>query len=320
MPAGKMYRSKAYKKRKLPRIPYKKKRRVVKRRAKFQQGLRSNQPITRRKLNMTCLHQYQNDMAVSIPNWNLFQQNNPGLKTLVQSFNLSSPQIFDDGGKSGGATGNNGYINYGKTVSDVWSTTGTATMFPGYVSYPIANQQFNHIQVLGSEYTFKIRVIPQGIPDTALTTIPIKVFLVATSDQGTADASLDTSEWESLPYVQTRIIEGQRSPNNQTCVIKYRHSNRKFNGVPKGQYISDGRYLAASNVNQSTSPQGNTANEQDHLKLVFAPLSINYAANLPASTLPPNIFVEMKVKRWIRYTDPNTQNLQYGTGLSATNL
>ena len=286
-------------------------------RAKSQLGLRAQTPITRRKLKMTCLHQYANNCHVNIPNWHAFQQSQTGQFTVVQSFNLSSPQIFDNGGKVGVNTGNGaGVIAYGKPVTDIWDAQGAASMMPGYMSYPVASDQFNHQQILGTEFQIKIRCVDQSVPETQLTQIPIKVMLIPTSDQNQGTSQLTTEDWEAMPYCQTRILEGTNSRNNNTAFMKYRHSNRKFNGIPKGQYLGDNRYLASTGTNQTSGGGGNVANEQEHLKLVFAPLSSNFSGSLQQSIVPPNLFVEIKIKRWIRYTDPNNLNQTFGTGIT----
>lgn len=341
MPAGKLYRVKR-KRRKLPPIPRRKTRVQYKRRfkkyAKKQNGLNAMRPITRRPYKLKALHVYQNTAAVKIGSWKQLYddgQAQPTPKTinsLLQIFSINTPQIFDDGGSIDAAkTGNltdstqtSPYlrVEWNEISSDTWSSSGGATMVPGYDSAPSLREQFYHQQVLGAEYFFNIRSVDATGSGELSNFVPMKVLLIPASTASSI-TPLDTIEdIMKMPRVQCRIIQGTNGGGNggqnTTAKLRYKHSVRKFNGLPKGQFVGDTRYLASANIDQnttintSTNNLGNAPSEQDHLFLVFAPLSSSYGQNLATSCKTPQLHIEMKIKKWIKYTDPNMENDQIG--------
>ena len=339
MPAGKLYRVKRRKRRKLPALPKRKyNARRFKKYAKRQNGLNTMRPITRRPYQLKALHVYQNTAAVKINSWKQLYDDGQALtpprtiNSLLQILSINTPQIFDDGGSiDPSKTGNiddtttaTPYlrVEWNEISSDSWTSSGGATMMPGYDSAPSLREQFYHQQVLGAEYFFNIRSVDATGSGELSTFIPMKVLLVPASTASSI-TPLDTIEdIMKMPRVQCRIIQGTNgggnSGNNTTAKLRYKHSVRKFNGLPKGQYVGDTRYLGASNVDQNivmnttTNPLGNAPTEQDHLFLIFAPLSSSYGQNLVNSCKTPNLHIEMKIKKWIKYSDPNMENQQIG--------
>lgn len=342
MPAGKLHLYKR-KKRVLPKVPYRKRNlktaRTFKKYYKQSNGLNAMRPITRRPYKLKALHVYQNTASVNIGSWQQLHIDGQGLQPvrdiecILQCFNINSPQIFDDGGsidpaKTGNITNsqfpNNPRlrVEWDELSSDTWTSAGGATMMPGYDSAPSLREQFLHQQVVGAEYYFNIRSIDATGSGELSTFVPMKVLLVPTST-AVGITPLDTIEdIMKMPRVQSRIITGTNgggnSGQNTVAQFRYKHSIRKFNGLPKGQFMGDSRYLGASNLNQNVTINtglnnlGNAPSEQDHLFLIFAPISQSYGKVLPTSCKAPMLHVEMKIKKWIKYTDPNLENQQIG--------
>jgi hypothetical protein len=349
MPAGKLHRYKR-RKRMLPQVPKYKSRyskhkgtvataRRYKKNYKQQNGLASMRPITRRPYKLKALHVYQNTASVNIGSWQQLyidgnaQTPTKDIENILQIFSINTPQIFDDGGsidaaKTGNLTNsqfpNNPRlrVEWDELSSDTWTSGGGATMVPGYDSAPSLREQFYHQQVIGAEYYFNIRSIDATGSGELSTFVPMKVLLVPCSTASSI-TPLDTIEdIMKMPRVQCRIISGTNgggnSGQNTNAVLRYKHSIRKFNGLPKGQFIGDSRYLGASNldqnvvINQNQNNLGNAPSEQDHLFLIFAPLSSSYGRVLPTSCKSPTLHIEMKIKKWIQYTDPNMENQQIG--------
>ena len=316
---GKYYGNNAYGRRMLAKAKARRKTaaRKPKRNQKFQRGLRTIQPITRRINNVTHLHEYQNNGKIDMPSWATFRANTPASQAtdvcLVQSFSLSNVQVFKNDGYSFSGTGNNHtsgvYMAYSKTVDDAYTVAGGATMMPGYASAPYAKDQFNHYQILGTEFEIKLRVV-NGRVDPDGNTIPIKILLIPVSDSSTVTSTSTTEELELLPYVQSRILTGEMNNPNKTCVMKYKHSPRKWNGINKGNYLTDSRYICNATANQGTAENGgNQPIEQETLKLVICPLNKHFSNGLAESLEPPVIYFSLKMKKWIRYTDPNLENI-----------
>lgn len=330
------------KKRKLPKRPTKKGTAPTARRFKKnyrqQNGLNAMRPITRRPYSLKALHVYQNTASVKINSWKQLYDDGQALtpprtiNNLLQIFSINTPQIFDDGGsidpaKTGNITDSTAAtpylrVEWNEISSDTWTSAGGATMMPGYDSAPTLREQFYHQQVLGAEYFFNLRAVDATGSGELSNFIPMKVLLIPASTAASI-TPLDTIEdIMKMPRVQCRIIQGTNgggnSGNNTSAKLRYKHSVRKFNGLPKGQYVGDSRYLGASNLNQNTTantslnPLGNAPTELDHLYLVFAPLSSSYGQNLANSCKTPQLHIEMKIKKWIKYTDPNMENNQIG--------
>lgn len=329
-------------KRRLPKAPYNGRKYFKQHR--YATGLNAMKPVTRRPYKLKALHVYQNTCSVKINSWKQLYDDGQALPTprslynVMQIFNINSPQVFDDGGqidpaKTGNITDSTVTspalrVEWDDLVNDTWTSGGAATMMPGYDSAPSLREQFFHQQVLGAEYFFNIRSVDGTGSGELSTFIPMKVLLVPAST-ASAITPLDTIEdIMKMPRVQVRILQGTNgggnNGNNNSAVLKYKHSVRKFNGLPKGQFVGDTRYLGASNIDQNTTtntgtnPLGNAPTEQDHLFLIFAPLSSSYGTNLPNSCKTPQLHIEMKVKKWIKYTDPNMENTQIGPSTIVT--
>lgn len=351
MPAGKLHRIKR-KKRILGRISsgYKKSAlrgasnfRKYKKYYKQNNGLNAQRPVTRRPFKLTALHQYQNTCSVKIDSWvqlaadgnNLTPTRN--LKCLLQKFSINSPQVFDDASAYGPNVGNipNKLIDptndvprlvWNQDVADSWTSNGGATMMPGYDSAPALRQNFHHCQVLGAEYTFNIRAVDDTGSGELSTFIPMKIMLAPVSTLDGITTLDSTEDIMKMPFVQSRIICGTNgggaAKGNTACKLTYKHSSRKYNGLPKGQFVGDTRYLASATLNQNVTfnatQLGNAPLEQDHLVLIFAPLSNTYSTNLANSCKTPRLHIEMKIKKWIKYTDPTQENEAVGAGTVTT--
>ena len=292
--------------RRLPARPYRK--------AKQQVGMRAMRPITRRRMTQTALHQQEYNFKLDLPDWSEFYSAVVGQKNLNQTFTLNTPQLFSNGGSIGSATGNEDtqYLNYSGTLppSDVYDANGTATMANGFIEEePKLADRYFHYQVLGAEVSINIRAVhARSTVDGTSRTIPMKVHIIKHSSTTMVDSSLTTEELEAKPYVQTRIINGLEGTSNKTARFHFKHSIRKFNGLPKGQFVGDSRYLGIATSNQ-IGEFNNVPQEVDFFSIVFTPLSSQFANTLPATLKPPVLYVSMKMKKLIKYTDPNSENI-----------
>lgn len=323
MPAGKLHKYGKRKRRKLPKVPYKKHKKGYKKGPYRKLGLTSMNPITRRHLTDVVKHVYQNNAIVTLPDWSTFYTAGTGThRNLNQDFAANSINIFSENGFNGANTGNQGAgptlglaMFYANTVSSTYTAAGAATVMPGYSNQtPYMSNMYNHYQVLGTKMEFNIRVIPP-LDATGKTEdyVPIKVMVIRCSDSTNINSSMTTETLESKPYVQSRILHNLQTNRNARIVTS--HSPKKFNGIPKGQFISDARYLCQTN--NPTSSNANVPEEQDHIKLVICPMNKLIANTLPATKKPPRLSITIKKTQWVRYSDPTTTNYN---AVGTTNL
>lgn len=312
MPAGRTTRYNRRKRRK----PYKKKTAYKKKRPyRRQLGLRTMNPVTRRRLVDTVKHVYDNNAILQLPSWSAFYSTGTGTyRNLNQIFSGNSINIFQQGGFNGANTGNyetaspftSAYMKYAKEVSSTFENGADATVMPGYSGQtPYMSNMYNHYQVLGTRLEVSIRVIPplsatHSIDDY----IPIKVFVVPISERTSGNTSKTTEQIEQMPFVRKRILHNLNTNRNARIVIN--HSPKKFNGIQKGQFVGDSRYLASTNL--PTSGTANTPQELDSIALMFAPLNRLMAETLPVSKIPPRLHISIKKTQWVRYTDPTITN------------
>lgn len=296
---------------------YPKKKRRNGGRNKFRTGLgqRTMAPVTRRLLHTTVKHVYDNNAVLTLPDWNTFYAAGTGThRNLNQGFAGNSINVFSENGFNGANTGNQGAsptlglaLSYAKTVSSTYTAAGAATVMDGYsASQPFLSNAYNHYQVLGTKLEINIRVLPPlDATGVEANYVPIKVMAIRCSDSTNINSSMTTETLESKPYVQSRILHNLQTNRNARFVIN--HSPKKFNSVPTGQFVGDSRYLC--DTNNPTSSSANVPEEQDHIKLVFAPMNRLLADNLPATKVPPRLSITIKKTQWVRYTDPTTQNI-----------
>lgn len=280
---------------------------------RMQLGLRTMNPITRRHLVDTVKHVYDNNAVLTLPDWATFYTAGSGThRNLNQDFAGNSINIFSQNGFNGANTGNFGTATtglalfYAKDVSSTYTTVGQATVMDGYSNQtPYMSNMYNHYQVLGTKMEFNIRVLPPLTADgDEANYIPIKVMAIRCSDSNNVNSGQTTEQLEAKPYVQSRILHNLQTNRNARIVVN--HSPKKFNGIQKGQFVGDSRYLC--NAVNPTSDTANVPEEQDHIKLVFAPFNKLIANTLPASKVPPRLAITVRKTQWVRYTDPTTTN------------
>lgn len=307
MPAGKLKKAAAYKKKKLPKKPKGKKQWGKK------LGLRSIQPITRRRLVDTVKHVYENNAVLTLPDWATFYTQGSGQhRNLNQDFAANSINIFSQNGFNGANTGNYGTATtglalfYAKDVSSTFTPTGAATVMPGYSQQtPYMSNMYHHYQVLGTKMEFNFRVLPPLTADGEESNyVPIKVLVVRCSDSNNINSGQTTEQIEEKPFVQSRILHNLNTNRNARIVVS--HSPKKFNGLQTGQFVGDSRYLC--DCVSPIAADSNVPEEQDHIKLVFAPFNKLLAETLPATKVPPRISMTIRKTQWVRYTDPTMTN------------
>ena len=274
--------------------------------------MRTIQPITRRMLSTVVKHQYQNTAKLDAIAWSELYTLQAGQQRNVnQRFSLNSIQVFAPGGLNGTArTGNDvvEYFKYGKPASDNY-TANQATTMPGFLDVaPYLKSNYNHYQVLGTKITLTFRAIHSDTSaETGSQVLPLRINISrVSSDIGSITATRSTEDILKLPYTQSKVIMGLDATANKSCTFNISHSPAKFNGIRKGQFVGDSRYLAQSTATQISD--GNVPEEEDFLIVSVSPLSSQFAENTPLTVKTPVIYMTMKMDKWVKYTDPTLLN------------